>query len=283
MRGRIVILALAALFACEQKAPVPPAQTPAALTVNVIDCGSIKMSDLDGFSSAGDYKGVPGDVTVPCFLINHPSGKRLLWDLGLPGMLAGLPAVTQDVFTVKLEKKLTAHLKALGLTPDQIDFVSISHSHFDHIGQARQFPNATWIVHQKEQDAMFPPDGTAPAGDKMQIDHFAHFAELKRDVFTGDKDVFGDGSVVIFETPGHTPGHTSLQLQMPESGTVFLTGDLYHLTKSRDLKRVPRFNFSEPQTIAAFKLFEDRVAAVNGKVIIQHEKADIEPLGGVIK
>jgi glyoxylase-like metal-dependent hydrolase (beta-lactamase superfamily II) len=117
----------------------------------------------------------------------------------------------------------------------------------------------------------------------MQVDHYQYFAPLKRDVFTGEKDVFGDGSVIVFETPGHTPGHTSLQLNMPETGYVLLTGDLYHRATSRDLKRVPRFNFSEPQTIETFRVFEERVAALNAKVIIQHERADIEPLGGVIR
>ena len=98
---------------------------------------------------------------------------------------------------------------------------------------------------------MIPPDGSVPQTSADQIALFNAFKNLKREAFTGEKDVFGDGTVVIFETPGHTPGHTSLQLKLPESGPVLLTGDLYHRSESRALNRVPRFNFNEEQTMAS--------------------------------
>jgi glyoxylase-like metal-dependent hydrolase (beta-lactamase superfamily II) len=109
------------------------------------------------------------------------------------------------------------------------------------------------------------------------------FSPMKQQVIGDEYDVFGDGSVVIFETPGHTPGHSSLQLMMPESGPVLLTGDLYHRTESRELKRVPSFNSSEPDTLASMETFEARADRLGAKVIIQHEPADIEPLGGIIR
>ena len=169
------------------------------------------------------------------------------------------------------------------LTPADVDYVAISHSHFDHIGQIDQVQGATWLVHQAELDAMIPPDGSVPNTSADQIAQFNAFKNLKREAFTGEKDVFGDGSVVIFETPGHTPGHTSLQLKMPESGPILLTGDLYHRSESRALNRVPRFNFNEEQTMASMAAFEARAAALGAKVIIQHEPADIAPLGGIIR
>ena len=67
---------------------VAEAEAPAPLTVNVLDCGTINVLDLDAFSSAGDYAGQTDTFTDTCYVINHPDG-RLLWDLGLPGMLAG--------------------------------------------------------------------------------------------------------------------------------------------------------------------------------------------------
>ena len=89
--------------------------------------------------------------------------------------------------------------------------------------------------------------------------------------------------MVIFETPAHTPGHASLQLMMPESGPILLTGDLYHRSESRALSRVPRFNVSEEDTLASMAAFEARGAGLGAKVIIQHEPNDITPLGGVIR
>nr|MCU0733120.1 N-acyl homoserine lactonase family protein [Hyphomonas sp.] len=207
----------------------------------------------------------------------------LLWDLGVPGLLKEAGPVVQDIFTVSLNATITDQLAEHGLTPADVDYVSISHSHFDHIGQVDQVQGATWLVHQAELDAMIPPDGSVPQTSADQIALFNAFKNLKREAFTGEKDVFGDGSVVIFETPGHTPGHTSLQLKMPESGPILLTGDLYHRSESRSLSRVPRFNFNEAQTLASIAAFEARAAELGAKVIIQHEPADIAPLGGIIR
>lgn len=259
-------------------------QTAEPLTVTVIDCGTIEISDLDGFSSAGDYAGQSDTFTDTCWLVNHPAG-RLLWDLGLPGILKQGGPQQNGVFTVSVDETITDQLAKMGLSASDIDYMAISHSHFDHIGQVAQFPDVTWLVHEDELAAMFPPkdeegDVTAPSD---QVAMFALFDPLKKETFTGEKDVFGDGSVIIFETPGHTPGHTSLQVNLPEMGPILLTGDLYHRTESRELKRVPRFNFDEQQTLAAMDAFEARAERLGATVIIQHETDDISPLGTTLK
>ena len=129
---------------------------------------------------------------------------------------------------------------------------------------------------------MFPPDGSAPY-DPSLAPTFAMFSPMEQQLIDDEYDVFGDGTVVIFQTPGHTPGHSSLQLMMPESGPVLLTGDLYHRKESRELKRVPRFNFDEAETLASMDAFEARATRLGAKVIIQHEPDDIEPLNGEIR
>lgn len=265
----------------ETAAPEIAEATP--LTVNVLDCGTIAISDLDAFSSAGDFAGQADAFTNTCYLVNHPDGRRLLWDTGLPGILTEAGPTTQAIFTVSLEATITDQLAELGLTPADITYVSVSHSHFDHIGQIDQVQGATWLAHQSELDVIIPPDGSAPQVAPDQAALFQAFGGLQREAFTGEKDVFGDGSVIIFETPGHTPGHTSLQLTMPESGPILLTGDLYHRSESRPLSRVPRFNFNEEQTLASMAAFEERAQRLGAKVIIQHEPEDIAPLGGVIR
>ncbi|MBU2084774.1 MAG: N-acyl homoserine lactonase family protein [Alphaproteobacteria bacterium] len=296
MRLRHLMIAAstaALLAACAPKtpAPAPEAAAPEAevetveaeapLHVDVIDCGTIKVSDLDIFSSAGDYAGVSDTLTDSCFLVKHPNGI-LLWDLGLPGMLVGNGENTQGVFTVSLDTSLTEKLADLGVVPSEINYVAISHSHFDHTGQIDQVQGSTWLVNQKEKDAMFPPDGSAPY-DPSLAPTFAMFSPMEQQVIGDEYDVFGDGSVVIFQTPGHTPGHSSLQLMMPESGPVLLTGDLYHRKESRELKRVPRFNFDEAETLASMDAFEARAERLGAKVIIQHEPDDIEALNGEIR
>jgi glyoxylase-like metal-dependent hydrolase (beta-lactamase superfamily II) len=90
--------------------------------------------------------------------------------------------------------------------------------------------------------------------------------------------VFGDGSVMILELPGHTPGHSALQVNLAESGPILLTGDLYHRSESRELKRVPRFNTDESQTRDSMEIFEALAKDSGARVIIQHEPADVATL-----
>lgn len=289
MKHHIKLAALGALwlYACGQPEtnstkPVAP-QTP--LHVNVLDCGQIDVLDLDGFSTAGDYAGQSDTFSSPCFLVRHPEGT-LLWDLGLPGMLAGLGDQNLGgVFNVSLEKTVTQRVEALGLNMDDIDFVSVSHHHFDHIGQIPQIDAATtWLVNEVELGTMFPESGEL--SDKIDpgaAAMFPAFTALQKKSFSGNHDVFGDGSVVIIPMPGHTPGHSVLHLTLPETGAVLLTGDLFHRRESRLLKRVPRFNFDETQTLSSMAAFDALADELNAQVIIQHEPDHISPLNGVIR
>ncbi|MEM9740425.1 MAG: N-acyl homoserine lactonase family protein [Pseudomonadota bacterium] len=248
------------------------------LELHKLDCGTIEISDLDDFSSAGDFAGETDTFNNTCWLVRHPDGD-LLWDTGVPGMLAGQPAFAQDIYTVSLNTSVTQQLRERGISTTEIEFVSISHSHFDHVGQIDQVSGATWLVHENEYNHMF---SGAVEGDETAT-QFGAFASMAFEMFSGEKDVFGDGSVVIFPTAGHTPGHTSLQLTLPETGPVLLTGDLYHRTESRELRRVPRFNTSEADTLASMDAFEGRAAALGATVIIQHEIDDTGPLPNVIR
>jgi len=258
-----------------------PITVAAALHMYMLDCGTIQISDLDAFSSAGDYAGQTGVFADTCWLIRHPDGD-LLWDLGLPSELVGAGEQESDVFTLSMDRTLTEQMRDFGYAPWDLDYIAISHSHFDHTGQADQFQEAKWLVHQAEYDSMFPETPEAlendPDIDGEVTDPYSSFASLTHETFIGEHDVFGDGSVVIFPTPGHTPGHTTLQVMLPETGPVLLTGDLYHRRESRELRRVPRFNSDEAQTLASMDAFEARAASLGAQVIIQHSQADTAEL-----
>ena len=255
----------------------------------ILDCGIIEISDIGLFSSAGDYDGQADTFVDSCFLIRHPKGE-LLWDLGLPTALVGGPPQEDGLFTVSMDTTISNQLIEIGLGPEEVDYVSISHHKFDHVGQIDQIQDATWIVHEDEYGVMFPPQNEPVSEQELNTgidadgtdaglrNSFSGFEGLTRELFAGEKDVFGDGSVVILPTPGPTPGHTSLQIKLANTGTVLLTGDLYHRSESRRLGRVPQFNSSEPMTIESMRAFEARAERLNAKVIIQHEPDDIDPL-----
>jgi N-acyl homoserine lactone hydrolase len=97
-------------------------------------------------------------------------------------------------------------------------------------------------------------------------------------LITDDYHVFGDGSVRIIQSPGHTVGHTVLLVHLADAGPVLLSGDLWHLAESRAHRRVPPFNVDRAQTLASMDKIEAIVRTTGARVVIQHEAADIAAL-----
>lgn len=240
-----------------------------------LDCGQVDMLDLGVFSHEGKYDGQKNSAVDPCFLIRHPKGD-FLWDTGLPQALAEMPeGLINGAFHLKVSVKLTDQLQQLGLVPTDIDYLSVSHSHFDHLGNAGLFASAKFLAHKDEYEHMFSDEMRA---NEQTFPAYAALENAKTVIFEDKYDVFGDGSVEIIPTPGHTPGHTALLIHLGNSGPILLSGDLYHLTRARELRTVPKFNTDVDQTLASMDDFEDLAEIEGARVVIQHEKADFEAL-----
>lgn len=279
---KIAAAALAALLvsACATQEAAAPAADPIAdpnVRLYAMDCGRFEWNDVDMFADDGSYAGQPASMVVPCYLIRHRDGD-LIWDTGLPEALADMPGgrlEMGELGVLTMPRKLTGQLAELGLTPGDIEYLSVSHAHTDHIGNGGLFAGATWIVDPDERAHAFRDEARAD-------DQFASYAALEnartRLIEEPTLDVFGDGSVIIIQTPGHTPGHTVLLVTLAGAGPVLLSGDLYHLAASRPNRRVPRFNYNREQTLESMELF-DRIAAERGaRVILQHVPEDFEAL-----
>ena len=240
-----------------------------------MNCGRLTMTNADVFADDGAYKGKPASMVVPCYLIRHPKGD-LVWDTGVPQVIADNPGgAAPGGIAVKV--KLTDQLKQLRLTPADIEYVSVSHSHFDHIGNAGLFAASTWIVDADERAYAFRPGARADAKS------FAAYSALetsKTVLIEGDAihDVFGDGSVTIHQTPGHTPGHTVLLVRLRKAGPVLLTGDMWHIAESRAARRVPRFNVDRAMSLRSMDKVEALAKATKARVILEHVPADFDAL-----
>ena len=246
--------------------------TAADVKLYTLDCGDIHMKDLAIFAKDGEFNGRDNQAGDACFVIKHPTKGTLLWDTGLPKAIKDLPeGMSVPGFHISLKKSIQDQLAEIGMSEQDIDYVSISHSHFDHVGNLNDFAGSKWIVHENEyahmfSDAMRAQAQTFSAYDKME--------NAEKITFTGDHDVFGDGSVTVLSMPGHTPGHTTLLVNLEKEGPVLLTGDLYHLTDSRKLRTVPTFNTNAEDTLKSMDAFEAKAKELGARVVIQHEKKD---------
>ncbi|MDZ7628627.1 MAG: N-acyl homoserine lactonase family protein [Parvularculaceae bacterium] len=278
----LILPALALTAACskapevskEERAPAIE-RTVEALRLYVIDCGRIEVANMGIFDRGGAYEGQTRSMVDSCYLVRHPQGD-LMWDAGMPDAIAEAPeGVTDGVFKITVPKTLQGQLERIGAPPAAIEFFSISHSHFDHVGNANLFKDATFIVHEREREHMFRPDARK---DAQAFSGYSELEAAKKVSFTDSYDVFGDGKVIIIAMPGHTPGHSVLLVNLQHSGPILLTGDLYHLSTAREKRTVPTFNTDAEQTLVSMDKFEQLANDSGARVIIQHETADFENL-----
>lgn len=262
MRKVLPILALAAVSAAVTTAASAQAPT---VTLTRLQCGSnAAPTDVARFSDTYAYHGLMAQLTFSCYLIRH-GDDYLVWDTGNP--VGNSPTAPKT--------SLTDLLAQLNVKPAQVKFVAISHYHGDHTGQASQLARATLLIGKGDWDVVSDPKAPATTANP-----FASWirGESKVEPVTGDRDVFGDGSVIMFNTPGHTPGHHSLLVKLHEMGNVLITGDLAHFHENYDLNGVPTFNTDRAATIASLDRFKQMAKNLRATVIIQHDQRDVAKL-----
>lgn len=270
------IVASLVIFACAQPespepelAAVPEAEA-ATLKLQVFDCGVLKVEGEEQyglFSLTAEEAGTD-TLSVYCYLIEHPDGRRMIWDGGVPAELAGQEGFHEAYgIATHLDRTLAEQLADVGLGASDIDFVAFSHLHWDHVAQGQQFTESTLLIQRPEHEAAFVPEPTVPYFDP------ALYASLENNetiILDGDHDVFGDGRVVIKSTPGHTPGHQCLYVDLADTGPVVLSGDLYHFQANYELGRVPTFNFDHEQTVVSMKSLDEFLAETGAELWIEH-------------
>ena len=227
------------------------------------------LSDVSEFSLSNDEVSTM-EGAVPCFLVEHAQGT-LMWDLGLTEDLYEVGETIPDGplagTTLTVQKTLASQLAELEYTPGDIDYVAMSHMHFDHAGNANLFQDATWLARAAERDYAFGE----PAGLGWDPAVYEGLRSVEPVLIEGHHDVFEDGTVVIRSAPGHTPGHQVLFLDLAETGPIVLSGDLYHFPESRELRRVPLFNYDEEQTLASMDAVEAFLEDSGAELWIEHD------------
>jgi glyoxylase-like metal-dependent hydrolase (beta-lactamase superfamily II) len=251
------------------------AQRATAIRLYVFDGGILE-------SDPGRYRLTKEDVgetrlSVAAFLIVHPRGV-LMWDTGaVPDSEwtpTGEPVAQRLVLAdgadrrVTIRASLASQLAASGYKPADVTHLALSHYHWDHTANANLFAGATWLVPPLEREAMF---AEKPAGTVRPATYERLRGSKSVAVTAAEHDVFGDGTVILKQAHGHTPGHQVLYVKLAKTGGVVLSGDLYHYPQERTMGRYPTFEFSEEQTRAARAAVESFLTKTGAQLWIQHD------------
>ena len=202
-------------------------------------------------------------VPVAMYIIDHPRGL-VLYDTGNNvavsdgncdshwGKLcqAFLPMQKRD-------EVIDRWLEKFGYKIEDVKYVVVSHMHLDHAGNVEMFPNATIVVQKEEmKTAWWPEKFQAAAFVLGDYDDARDYNYLE---LNGDFDLFGDGSLVVLDTKGHTQGHQSLMVKLENTGTLFLAGDAVY-TPENEAGVVPGITWSAThsmQSINRLKMLRD--------------------------
>tara|TARA_B100001113_G_scaffold57129_1_gene42817 strand:- start:321 stop:1166 length:846 start_codon:yes stop_codon:yes gene_type:complete len=266
LKKSILVLITLILISCDQRNPSTADEI--NLKLFVFDCGSLKLDDISNFSLKNTDTTIR-ELFVPCYLVDHPYGK-LIWDAGLPLDIVGKGKIERpNGIEIFYGNSLADQMKEIGVSPNEVDYIAISHMHWDHVGASPLFAKSTLLIQKPEYEAAFNnPDSYSV----FNFDDYSSLSKNKRILLDGDYDVFEDGSVTILSAPGHTPGHQVLMVKLKEEGTIILSGDLYHFEASRELKAVPVFNTDKQQTLKSMDKIETVIEKENAVFWIEHSK-----------
>jgi glyoxylase-like metal-dependent hydrolase (beta-lactamase superfamily II) len=221
--------------------------------------------------------GEPYEIPVPWYLITHPKGNVVI-DGGTAVECATNPRVhwgdAVDIYWPVLQEQQGClnQLRQIGVAPESVRFVLQSHLHLDHTGAVGRFPNATHLVQRAEFQYAFTPDWFASLGyirkdfDKPGLRW--QFLEGEASDFY---DLYGDGSIVLIWTPGHSPGHQSLLITLPRSGPVLLTIDAAYTMDHWEEKALPGFLVSTVDAVRSVQKLRALADKTDAMVVTGHD------------
>ncbi|MFT4067617.1 N-acyl homoserine lactonase family protein [Paraburkholderia sp.] len=240
----------------------------ADLKLYVIDCGVLLYNNPNKFGyKKEDLKET--NLSNGCYLIVDPGKGTLLWDTGvIPDNLWKGDGISPKKFYAEGTRPLKEQLAEIGYQPDDIKYVAVANQYWDHISNLYQFANDTWLTSKITRDKLLSsnaPEHTDPA-------LFSSLKDTKTITIPDDKnyDVFGDGSIIIIPTPGHTPDHHSLLVNLKRTGPIIISGDLWHYTKDFETNFTQN-NDDRPTTLLSRARILQLAKKINANIWIPHD------------
>ena len=217
------------------------------------------------------------EAPVSSALIRHKQGN-VLFDTGChPSVVEHCeerwgPLMKVMTPVMRAEDTLLPSLSCVGVHPDDIDVVVNSHFHPDHCGCNQFFRKATIMVHSREIEAANAPAAEIAGYLRADWDH-----GQPTDAIEGERDVFGDGKVVLIPLPGHTPGTMGAQVNLDRDGSFLLVSDAVSLRENLDADTVPRNTWNAEALLKSFAEIR-RIEKAGATVICGHDDAQWQSL-----
>ena len=245
-----------------------------------LDCGHSLAND-ELVWTPGENVGKSIEFSSTCWLIKRGS-QWVLWDTGVPQSTLNDPkgwSTLPKLIVYHLDKTITGQLAEIGLKISDITYVVLSHTHGDHIGNVGLFPNSTIVMQRAEYSWIHSPDGTNDNVNQLKALARKLLGTPKQlQLIDGDSDLFGDGSVTLVSTPGHTPGSQSLLVHLKNSGFIILSGDVVHLEENFEKNIVPSLNTDKAASIASMDKVRRMMPTYHAKLFINHDRGQAEML-----
>jgi len=245
-----------------------------------LDCGRSIAND-ESIWTPGENQGRSIEFSSTCWLVKR-GNQWLLWDTGVPEATANDPngwSTLSKLILYHLDKTLTGQLAEIGLKLSDVTYVAISHTHGDHIGNVTLFPDAEILIQRTEYEWIHGDNGpNENVNQLMALARRLMGNPRNLRLTDGDLDVFGDGSVTLISTPGHTPGSQSLLVHLKNSGFIILSGDVVHLEENFAKSRVPSLNTDKQASIESMERIRQIIKTYKAIMFINHDKKQTDGL-----
>jgi glyoxylase-like metal-dependent hydrolase (beta-lactamase superfamily II) len=236
--------------------------------------GGGEIADMSVFDPFHPELGTKVEIPYFFYVVEHPDGNVLFDTGGHPALIDNPRARLGDAadafeVTMKEGDDVLSQLKGAGFEPSDIEAVVLSHLHYDHAGGIEFFPDAQFYAQQRELEfAHWPPVYQREIYLPADFDHPVQWNEL-----TGEHDLFGDGRVIIFPTPGHTAGHQSLLVQFEEGRAIILVADAAYLPRNIDQNILPGIVWSPDAMVASWGRIRELQRRYGAELLFTHDLA----------
>lgn len=234
--------------------------------------GGGEIADMSVFDPFHPELGTKVEIPYFFYVIAHPDGNVLFDTGGHPALIHNPRerlGEAADAFEVTMKEgdDVVSQIKGAGFEPSQVGHVVLSHLHYDHAGGIEFFPDALFYSQRRELEfAHWPPIYQREIYLPADFDHPVEWVELE-----GEHDIFEDGRVLIFPTPGHTAGHQSLLVHLDKDRTVILVADASYLRRNIDENILPAIVWNPDAMVASWRRIRQLARQHNAELIFTHD------------